>query len=161
MDEEVVVLEEQLAAAHADVERLQSLPAAAEAKAASDDSEVADLRRQLEAARDEQIRSEAESEALRAQLDEAAAAARVGAERYREVVLAQEPELPADLVGGDTVAAVEESLVRARRTVAQVRQHLEQQALAQRVPAGAPVRSAPDMSDLSATEKIRLGLQIA
>jgi hypothetical protein len=43
--------------------------------------------------------------------------------------------------------------------VAQVRQHLEQQALAHRVPTGAPVRAAPDHSGLSSAEKIRLGLQ--
>jgi hypothetical protein len=43
--------------------------------------------------------------------------------------------------------------------VAQVRQHLEQQAQAARVPAGAPARGSPDTSELSASEKIRLGLQ--
>ena len=133
----------------------------AEAKAASVESEVAELRRQLEALRSEQTKREAESETLRIALDEATTAARVGAERYREVVLTAAPELPAELVGGETIAAVDESLSRAPQTVAQVRQHLEQQAQAQRVPAGAPIRAAPDLSDLSATEKIRLGLQIA
>jgi hypothetical protein len=56
------------------------------------------------------------------------------------------------------VTQVDAAAERARQTVAQVRQHLEQQANAIRVPAGAPQRSAPDLGDLSPAEKIRLGL---
>ena len=67
--------------------------------------------------------------------------------------------MPAELVSGDNVDAVDQSVLQARQTVAQVRQHIEQQAQALRVPTGAPVRSAPDTSNLSAAEKIRLGLQ--
>ena len=55
------------------------------------------------------------------------------------------------------LAAKEERL--ATQTVAQVRQHLEQQAQSLRVPAGAPVRGAPDVSSLTASEKIRAGLK--
>jgi len=161
VDEEVVVLEEQLAVAHADVERLEALLADAEAKLAGRDGEVGELRHQIESALAERQEREAEAESLQAALDEARTASRAAAARYRDVVLAHEPELPAELVGGDSVEAVDESLERAHQTVAQVRQHLEQQAQAQRVPAGAPVRSPADMSDLSATEKIRLGLQLA
>ncbi len=74
-------------------------------------------------------------------------------------MLQREPELPADLIGGDSVAEVDASVARARQTVAQVRQHIEQQAQALRVPAGAPVRSGPDVSGLTPGEKIRLGMR--
>lgn len=100
MDEEVVVLEEQLAAAHADVERLEALLADAEAKLAGRDGEVGELRHQIEGALAE--RQERESESLQAALDEARTASRAAAARYRDVVLAHEPELPAELVGGST-----------------------------------------------------------
>ncbi len=102
MDEEVVVLEEQLAAAHADVERLEALLADAEAKLAGRDGEVGELRHQIEGALAERQERESESESLQAALDEARTASRAAAARYRDVVLAHEPELPAELVGGST-----------------------------------------------------------
>jgi hypothetical protein len=67
--------------------------------------------------------------------------------------------LPQELVGGESVAELDEAVSRARQTVAQVRQHLEQQAQSLRVPAGAPVRGGPDVSGLTAGEKIRAGLK--
>ncbi|MPZ50716.1 MAG: hypothetical protein GEU75_15695 [Dehalococcoidia bacterium] len=159
MDEEVVLLEEQLASAHADIERLQSHLSEAEAQAASRDAELTEARRGLEAAQGELAARTVDLESLRTLAGETRAQAIAAAQRYRDTVLAHEPHLPADLVGGETIDAVDESLARARQTVAQVRQHLEQQAQSLRVPAGAPVRAGPDLSSLSAAEKIRLGLQ--
>jgi hypothetical protein len=155
VEEEVVLLEEQLAAAHTEIERLQARLADTETAAA----EAGTLRRELAELKTRATQQAADLESLRAALAEAEAGARAAAARYREAVLGREPQLPADLVSGDTVDAVDESLARARETVAQVRQHLEQEAHALRVPAGAPVRAAPDFSGLSAAEKIRLGLQ--
>lgn len=166
MDEEVVLLEEQLAAASADIERLQSRLAEAEAKAVSREADAAELRRQLESAQREAREREGlmqaqsgEIEALRARLADAETQTQAAAGHYRELALAHEPDLPAELVAGESIAAVEASIVRARQTVAQVRQHLEQQAQAHRVPTGAPVRAAPDLSGLTSAEKIRLGLR--
>ena len=101
----------------------------------------------------------AQTEALQAALTLAEEQGAAAARRYREAVLAHEPQLPADLVGGETVDAIDESVLRARQTVEQVRQHMEQQAQAQRVPTGAPVRTGVDVSGLSSAEKIRLGLE--
>ncbi len=42
--------------------------------------------------------------------------------------------------------------------VGRVRSHIESQAQAVRVPAGAPPRSAPDLGALSPEQKIRYGL---
>jgi regulator of replication initiation timing len=149
MDEEVVLLEEQLATAHADIERLQTQMAELAALDSRRDGELQTLRSQLEASR-------TEGDAARSEL---AAQSREALGRYREAVLQREPQLPAELVTGDTVSELESAVERARQTVAQVRQHLEQQAQALRVPAGAPARGSPDTSDLTAGEKIRLGLQ--
>jgi chromosome segregation ATPase len=165
MDEEIVLLEEQLAAAQADIERLQESLAEATARAATHESEGAEMRRQLAAARREIGEREAslaghatELESLRAAVTAAEERARAAAGRYRESVLALEPALPADLVAGDSVETIDESLTRARQTVAQVRQHIEEAEAAQRVPAGAPPRAAPDLSALSPGEKIRAGM---
>jgi chromosome segregation ATPase len=166
VDEEVVLLEEQLAAAHGDIERLQARLAEAEALASGREQESANLRRQLEASNQALSASEsavqsqtAEAETLRVSLEDANVQAREAISRYRTAVLAQEPELPADLISGETVEAIDAALTQARQTVAQVRQHLEQQAQALRVPPGAPARAGPDVSSLSPADKIRLGLE--
>jgi chromosome segregation ATPase len=165
VDEEVVLLEEQLATAHADVERLQTQLADLTARQLQHDDEVQALRDQLQASRAEvdTARSEAQSQAealgqLRESMAAAEAQGREAVQRYREVVLEREPQLPADLVAGDSIGELDMAVDRARQTVAQVRQHLEQQAQALRVPAGAPARGSPDLSELSSAEKIRLGL---
>jgi regulator of replication initiation timing len=165
VDEEVVLLEEQLATAHADVERLQTQLAELTARQSQHDEELHALSGQLQASRAEAetARSEAQSQAeafgqLRESMAAAQAQGREAVQRYREVVLEREPQLPADLVAGDSIGELDMAVDRARQTVAQVRQHLEQQAQALRVPAGAPARGSPDLSELSSAEKIRLGL---
>ncbi len=166
MEEEIVLLEEQLATAQTDIERLQEALAEATAKASTHESQGAELERQLAALRRElgerdgvMTAHAAEIETLRGAVTAAEERGKAAAGRYRESVLALEPNLPADLVAGDSVEAVDESLDRARQTVARVRQHLEQVAAAQRVPAGAPPRAAPDLGALSPLEKIRAGLE--
>jgi len=75
------------------------------------------------------------------------------------VVLERSPELPGELVTGATVEEIDEAIGRAKETVSKVRGHLESQAQAGRVPVGAPPRSEPDLSAMSAEEKIKYGLQ--
>ena len=94
---------------------------------------------------------EQEAEGLRAQLAQAV-------ELYRASLLAAAPDIPEELVNGATIAEVEASLAQARQMVEQVRGQLEAHAVQERVPFGAPARSAPDLSALSSQEKIRLGL---
>jgi chromosome segregation ATPase len=166
-DEEVALLEEQLATAHADIERLREQLDRATARAGSLESEAAGLRRRLGeqeetlAQRERSLEQHAqEVTALRSTLGEWQAKAEAAAARYRELLLKSEPSLPADLVTGVSIEDVDESAERARRTVARVRQHLEEEARAIRVPAGAPGRaSGTDTGDLSPAEKIRLGLE--
>jgi DNA repair exonuclease SbcCD ATPase subunit len=166
MDEEVVLLEEQLATAHADIERLQAEVADLAARDAQRAAESQALQAQLQTSRADaeaatsQLAAQAqETQRLQDAISQAESQSNEAVQRYREAVLQREPHLPADLVTGETVAELDAAIERARQTVAQVRQHLEQQAQALRVPAGAPARGSPDASDLSAGEKIRLGLQ--
>jgi len=159
VDEEVVLLEEQVAALQADVEALQNRLADAEALASGRETEVARLQSEL-SAREAAI---AEQAALAEERRLAVAAfeeqRRGATARYRELLLAREPGLPADLVEGESVEEVDASAARARQTVLQVRERLEAETQASRVPAGAPVRGGQDISTLSPAEKIRFGLQ--
>jgi len=77
---------------------------------------------------------------------------------YRESLVRLNPELPAEMVGGDTLETVNESLSRARTLVSKVKQSLEAEKSANRVPTGAPARSEADYSNLSSREKIQLGI---
>jgi chromosome segregation ATPase len=159
MDEEMVLLEEQLTAAQNDIEQLQSKLADAEARESTRVAEVAELRR-IVAAREESLATQTvELEDLRAAIGEAQTATREAVQRVRQAILDREPELPHELVTGESVADLDAAVLQARQTVAQVRQHLEQQAQSLRVPAGAPVRTAPDTSAMTAAEKIRAGLK--
>ncbi len=149
MTQELMATQEELAAARAELERLQETAADSEARAAHVESQLTQANEEIELARSER---EAREQDLTAQLQSAA-------DRYRELALEQAPELPGELVSGATVAEVDEALQRARETVSKVRGHLESQAQAGKVPVGAPPRSEPDLSGLSTEEKVAYGLQ--
>ena len=149
MTQELIATQEELAAAKAELERIQEAAADSEARAAHAESQLTQANAEIELARNE---SETREQDLTAQLQSAA-------DRYRGLALEQAPELPAELVSGATVAEVDEALQRARETVSKVRGHLESQAQAGKVPVGAPPRSEPDLSGLSTEEKISYGLQ--
>lgn len=94
---------------------------------------------------------EQQAEGMRAQLSQAV-------EAYRASLLEAEPGLPDDLIAGATIEELQASRDRARQIVERVRGRLEEQALMERTPSGAPARSDVDVSALSPEEKIRLGL---
>src|SRR3972149_5672806 len=143
IDPETSALKEQLADALAQVDSLQ----AAAAGAATHSDRVATLQSELEPAR-------SESERLDARLRESAI-------KYREARLAASPHIPAHLVSGEEVAEIDEQLVAAERVVSEMRERMEKERRRESpaVPAGSPVRRAPDYTDLPAGEKIKLGLQ--
>lgn len=158
-NEELTALQEELAEVRAELEQLQATAADREARAAHFESERAELRQELAQARSEIETREQEQADQRDQVEGLQAQVGSAARRYRELALEQSPELPAELVAGGTVDEVDASIQRARETVSKVRGHLESQAQASRVPVGAPPRSGPDLSALSAEEKIKAGLQ--
>ncbi len=77
---------------------------------------------------------------------------------YRESIVRLNPELPAEMLDGETLEAIDESVGRARTLVSRVRQSIEAERAAGRVPAGSPPRTEPDYSSLSSREKIQYGI---
>ena len=151
-DEEVEQLQEQLTEAREEVERLQVMAADREARALQLEELQGETRGRLEAVESDLSAATRENGELHARLQ-------VAAGKYREALLMATPELPAELVAGESIEEVEASLAQARLTVAQVRERLQSQAQSGRVPAGSPPRGGLDLSGLSALEKIRFGLQ--
>ena len=77
---------------------------------------------------------------------------------YKEMVIQANPGLPAELITGDTIDAVKESVKNALAIVDKVRQEMEAEAAKTRVPAGSPGRAPVDFSGLSAREKIQYAI---
>lgn len=77
---------------------------------------------------------------------------------YKAVVIETNPGVMEELISGDTIEAINESLKKAKDLVGKVRQGLETEISLTRVPAGAPERRAPDLSALSPSEKIQYAM---
>ena len=107
-------------------------------------AELAGLRSALE-------QRDLEIEALQSRLASATA-------RYREALLAAAPDVPEELVGGESPEEVETSLAGARQMVEKVRGRIEAQIVGERVPSGAPVRGNQEFSGMSSREKIAYAL---
>lgn len=131
------MLADELKSSQAEVSRLREAVVAGE-------KEIASLRQSLQ---------EAQTRVL--ELEKALAGA-VAA--YRNLVVQSNPGLVGELVGGDTIEAVDESLRKAGSLVEKVRQEIEAENARTRVPAGSPQRLPPDFSGLSAREKIQYAI---
>ncbi len=145
--------EEQLAEALEQIESLQSAAADAEARAETAVAEAAALkeeheqtRAQLTAAVAARESTETEAAQLRSDLEGAREQAREAAVRYREVRLAAHPDIPQDLVpAGETVEDVDREFEAALKVVGQVRERVEEAQSGKRgarVPAGSPAPPA-------------------
>ena len=77
---------------------------------------------------------------------------------YRALAIQTNPEVMEELISGDTIEAIDESLKKARSLVDKVRHGLESEVSLARVPAGAPERRSPDLSALSPREKIQYAI---
>lgn len=77
---------------------------------------------------------------------------------YKELVVQANPGLLPELITGDTIEAVGESLSQARALMEKVRREMEAEAAKTRVPAGSPQRAPLDLSALSAREKIQYAI---
>lgn len=75
---------------------------------------------------------------------------------YRAMVVQANPQIEG-LVSGDTIEAINQSVDQAKALVSKVRQGLEAEISLTRIPAGAPERTAPELS-LSPREKIQAAL---
>lgn len=112
---------------------------------------------------EERGRLEAELALTEAALEAERSATRAALERYRAALLAAEPELPPDLVQGDTLEELEEALTSARGAVARIRDRLQAEGedapSAGGFPVGAPARGGAAREALTSAEKIAAGLR--
>jgi len=77
---------------------------------------------------------------------------------YKALVVKSNPEVPTELLTGDTIEAIDQSLENAKTLIGRVREGLEAEIAAVKVPAGAPQRMPIDLSTLSPREKIQYAI---
>ncbi len=77
---------------------------------------------------------------------------------YKTMVVQANPEVLEELISGDTIGSINESLSRAKTLISKVRQGVEAEISLSRVPACAPERTVPDLSALSPREKIQYAI---
>jgi DNA-binding PucR family transcriptional regulator len=78
---------------------------------------------------------------------------------YKEMVVKANPGLLPEMISGDTIDEIDESVKKARAVMERVRQEIEAEAARTKIPAGAPPRSPLDLSGLSAREKIQYAIR--
>jgi hypothetical protein len=78
---------------------------------------------------------------------------------YRLMLISYNPDILPELITGESVEALDSSLLKARELTGRIKEKLDFITAAERIPEGAPVRTAPDTESLSSEEKIRYGLQ--
>ena len=151
--------QDELALSDAEGEQLQDEAQAELAAIEAASAEAGDGEPQAD---DELTRLRAELDEARGGLEAERVARHAAVARYREAVLAAEPALPPELVGGESLEEVDASVEAARRAVAQIRERLTQESeeeAARGFPAGAPGRLGPGTDAMSSSDKIAFGLE--
>jgi chromosome segregation ATPase len=77
---------------------------------------------------------------------------------YRNMIVRANPDIVEELISGDTIESLNESLEKARSLIGRVKQGLESEIAMSRVPPGAAERRPPDLSALSPREKIQYAI---
>ncbi|MFQ5997340.1 MAG: hypothetical protein ACE5KP_06955 [Dehalococcoidales bacterium] len=158
MADEEKELTEELAASGDELERLRQEKDELVHELESKNAAIAELERAL-ASKDSEIallkQAIAESEQKLAEINETLAQAIAS---YKSLLVETNPEIPADLITGDTIEALNESLENARALIDKVKQGIEAEASKTKVPAGAPQRAPLDLSVLSPREKIQYAI---
>lgn len=77
---------------------------------------------------------------------------------YMKMIRENNADIPAELINGSSIEEIDNSLAMARILVGKIRQGLESEISAARIPGGAPVRGEPDIAGLSPIEKIKYAM---
>ena len=152
---------EDLAAIKAQLEQESQAKAALEASIAGKDTRIGELESELSEAKSESEAKQADLEAKVSELAEYSDAMVTAVNKYKEALISAHPDIPPDLIQGDSIEALFASVEKGQGIVGQVKANLDAEAGAARVPAGAPVSTGPDLSGLTAREKIAQGIKSA
>ena len=151
-------LMDELATARDELERLKQEKEALTRELESRNAIIVELE-QVVASKDSEIvilkQAVAESDRKLAELNNTLAQAVAS---YKGLVTETNPEVPVELITGDTIDAINESLENARALIDRVKQGIEAEVSKTKIPVGAPQRTPLDLSVLSPREKIQYAI---
>ncbi len=151
-------LMDELATARGELERLKQEKEALTRELESRNATIVELE-QVVASKDSEIvilkQAVAESDRKLAELNNTLAQAVAS---YKGLVTETNPEVPDELITGDTIDAINESLENARALIDRVKQGIEAEVSKTKIPVGAPQRTPLDLSVLSPREKIQYAI---
>lgn len=131
----------------------------------TEEQSIGELKTLLETERRARTAAEAEvakREAVITEINAAAGAAKQSLTSalaaYKALVVRSNPVVFAELISGDSFEAINNSLESAKALISKVRQSVEAEIAAGKVPAGAPARTLPDLENLSSREKIQYAI---
>jgi hypothetical protein len=78
---------------------------------------------------------------------------------YKTLLINSNPEIVPELISGDNLEELDQSLTRAKELTGKIKNSLAAHSQHTRIPAGAPARGPEDLSGLSAREKINRGIK--
>ncbi len=133
------------------VEELEALLAEKNSRIAKLEQAIADKDSQIATLK----QSVTELEPKLAELEDSLAQA---VSSYRALVVQANPGVPEELITGDSIEAIDQSVAAAQTLVEKVKKELEAEIAGAKVPAGAPLRTPVDLSALSPQEKIQYAI---
>ena len=153
---------EQLEAIKTQLEEEKTAKAALEEAMAGKDSRIAELETAISEAN--VIASEAKAEvarneAISAELSTIKEARDQAVTKYLDMAKALNPNIPEGIIGGETIAEIDQSIEKGKAIVEAVKKAMESEASAARIPAGAPTRGAISTEGMSPKEKIAYAIQ--
>jgi len=137
---------------HSGIDRRGEPSGAPEKSAPSEDkNKLAEMETALDEAKQTLDARAGDCDRLKAALDNAVSA-------YRKLAISTSPLYSDDIIGGNSVEEIDASVKKVNGLVKKMRSSLEAELKDLTVPAGAPERSAPDLSGLSPRDKIKQGI---
>jgi chromosome segregation ATPase len=152
IEEEVKALQKELEVTRGERDGLKAEKEALAGKLENGNSKITELEAAV-AERDERL------SALNESLSQLNSSLSQTVSSYKAMVVKSNPGILGELITGDTIEAIDQSVKNANALIGRVKQGLEEEASRIRIPAGAPQRTLPDLSALSPREKIQYAIK--
>jgi len=143
---------EELETVKAQLEEEQKAKTTLEEAMAQKDARLAELEAALSEAKQGSEASATELASVKEARDQAVT-------KYLGMAKASNPQVPGDMITGETIAEIDSSVEKSKGLVSAVKKTLESETAAAKVPAGAPTRGAISLEGMSPKDKIAAGIQ--
>ena len=157
-DEEIKALEDEIQSLRGELEGLKQEKETLTGELSSRDAKLSELEQAVTSRDSESISLKQTLAELDEKFNSVSKSLTQAVSNYKALVVQANPGIIEELISGDSIEQVNESVDSAKTLITSVRKELEVEASKTKVPAGAPERTPPDLSALSAREKIQYAI---